>query len=865
MVQDNLSEVKLEVAERKSLDKIFEEVKDHDLVIVPEKEMADALNSRIEHAVLGDFSVTPKQLIYNKYNEEDFRQRIFIKLVEEKNMSWRQASYLLQNVLDCWKSTGRLDKIKEFKKFKGEEIETVLNVLKTTSNPFEEMEQYEISREKKVAVVQPEWLQDLEKQVLPEEYDVINIFSDKKTVLEEFKLFESSGQLIQSLKENIDRCGHQNTGIVVSKKSSYLPIIKSLFEAEGIPFISKDDLSADNDLRTLINLVRIGLSRKNVRVKDVRPIIEELDYKISRNKDNKSVSETEGLEEFKQFFNVLEYLEYREVIQKYNELAGRDLEKVQNLLKQLNMLNRTVSLESISNLEYFLDSFRVKDSETSEGVLIADPDDTSFIDRSAVFFIGISTEWTKEIETKPWKNREKLQQKNQESFNSLIQSGSKQIYMVQDMEMNRDITPCFHLHELSENSFSNFRELRSQKYEPEKSLEKNGFKKKKTVVKTKEIETLSQSRLNSLALSPRLYYFEKLVSDAEDKKIKKGDIFHDYAEFHINYPSFVEELGEDKIIKMMKDYMEPYVEELEFEKLETELRIGLRNIQNFLKNQEIQETDQKQYKKTREDKNFFSKKFNKPIKSKATEISFRDKELGAKGKIDLLVNETHMVDYKSGKKHNAKQIVEASNPETFENVDWPDFQPIMYLTYQRKQVPNKKLEFTFLNFLHNIEQVIKGEPKEEDNRTTITYHPETFDQKITELEVYEHLLKSSGKTSYQNKMLRKLGCPSFRKFFQKNRLEHYFSKQKLLNSQTAKDFKEYCIEEVGDYKYVKKGSEQTLKSLIDYRKTNYFKEDLDRFEQFLQQKIRELNRYKQERFPLKADPDNLPKRDMMLK
>jgi len=54
--------------------------------------------------------------------------------------------------------------------------------------------------------------------------------------------------------------------------------------------------------------------------------------------------------------------------------------------------------------------------------------------------------------------------------------------------------------------------------------------------------------LNSLALSPRLYYFEKLVSDGEDEKIEKGNIFHDYAEFYINHPEFVEGLANKKYL-----------------------------------------------------------------------------------------------------------------------------------------------------------------------------------------------------------------------------------------------------------------------------------------------------------------------------
>jgi len=60
--------------------------------------------------------------------------------------------------------------------------------------------------------------------------------------------------------------------------------------------------------------------------------------------------------------------------------------------------------------------------------------------------------------------------------------------------------------------------------------------------------------------------------------------------------------------------------------------------------------------------------------------------------------------------------------------------------------------------------MIDGNGELDDNTVTVTYFPSTFEDKISELEMYEYLLKNSGKTSYQGKMLRKLGCPEFREF-----------------------------------------------------------------------------------------------------
>lgn len=844
------------IQQRKSIDQLFEEVDGFDLVLTTEPSLADALNSRSESKV----AETPRRLVDEE--ESGFRREIFLELVEKKDMSWRQASYLLKNILDCWQQNGELNSIKQYERFEGEEIDRIIEVLREIENPYSVLENYEIDEEK-VAVINLDSFNELEKKIIPENFGEVEIFGEDNNEIEEFRVFESKRELVHSLKENIEKLGAKNTGVVMHPESPYQPLVESVFEAENIPFLSQTDLSEDNDLRTVISLIRVGLSRENVRVSDVKPIVEELDIFIPYGKDNMLISETNGLEDFKEFFNVLGYLEFGEILKKYTELTGRDVSKLRGVLDDLNMLEESISLETLGNLEYYLDSFELKESETSEGVLLADPREVSFVDRDIVFFIGMDADWTRETGDKPWGDKKEDEKNNLNSFTSLIQSGERQIYLVQDREMNQDITPCFHLNQILEVEFSTFRDLPHQRYRSEKEVKEKGFKKYSTNVEVEEVELISQSRLNSLALSPKLYYFEKMVSDAEDESLKKGNVFHDYAEFYINYPDFVEDLGKEKILDFMVNQVKPFIEDTEADKLRTELRLGLDNIHEFLVEHKVDERKHEGFEKTDSD-NVFAKEFEKPIDSNVTEMWFEDKELGAKGKVDLVLNEKHLVDYKSGRKYDAKDIVEGSNVELYEDVDWPDFQALMYLTYQRQYVPDEKLKFTFLNFLHNIEDVIDGDEDLDDNKVTVTYYPESFIEKVSELEMYEYLLKNSGKTSYQGKMLRKLGCPEFREFFKDREIENPFDEEELIDSDLADEFKQYAKEEVGDYKYVRKGCEQVLKSLVGFRRSNYFKEDLDRFEVFLNEKIEELNKYRRSSFPLDANADDMPKRDMMI-
>lgn len=855
----------MEIPKTASIDRIFEQVQDlknEGVVLTTDASLADALNSRLDEPVLGDFASTPRRIVQRPEMED--RQETFLRLVNEKCLGWKQSAYLLRNVVDCWQNTGEIEKIKDFNGFDSESVDVVIESLKETSTSFGAMEKYSTDEEfEDTAVVGLHSFNALDRKVLPEDFQEIDFFTDEKHELSSFKIFESAGEIVQSLTENIEKVGAENTAVVVHPESQYQAMIEASFQAEGISFLTQRTISEDDDLRNLVSLLRVGLSTKNVRVKDVRPVLDEMDASISRRKDNRLVSETSGLEDIQEFLNVLEFLDFQEVIRKLREMGGGEMGRVEAILQELDLLDREVSKESLSDLEFFLDSFDPALSETSNGVLFADPTSVSFVDRPVVFFIGMDSGWTRETGDRPWRDREVESAKNLKDFCAMIQSGQQQIFMVQDMEMNKEITPCFHLNELLDIEIESFTDLEHERVRPEGEKGKEGFKRKALELEKKDVEALSQSALNDLALSPRVYYFGRLTSDVEDENLEKGNVFHDYAEFYANYPEFVESLDTEKVLEVMMEYMKPYMDEYSLEQLETELLIGVKNISDFIDDQEVEETSFENYDRG-EDENIFAEYFDKKIKSGMTELSFMDEELGVKGKIDLVMNETHLVDYKSGRKKSAKDIVEASNVELYEESDWPDFQALMYLTFHRRQVPDERLKFTFLNFLDNISDTIDGKASKNDNKVTIEYIPQCFNEFMSSMEMYEHLLREKGRTSDASKVLKKLGCPDFREFFEPRELEAQFDKDKALDSGLAKDFQAFCEEEIGEYKYVRKGCKQIIEAFVDFRCSNFFREDLDAFEKFVDEKIGELNKYLESGFPLDAKPDELPDRDMIL-
>jgi len=850
----------------KNLDQVYEEVREYDLVITAEASTADSLKRRLEETKLGRFAVTPQRLAYgDELAEEDFKRDIFLKLVKEEGLRWKQASYLLRNAISCWKECGDLEKVKEHG-FTGEAMEKVIKILQNTDNPLKALENYRVPEDKNVAVLAPYQLNELDKKILPDDYEEIGLFLDDEQDLPEFKVFNSSNELIQALKESIEKVGPQNAGVVVDPSSGYQALLESALESSDIPYLKQQDLSEDEDLRTFLSLMRTGLSSKRVRVKDIRPVLQELNVPVSSVESEKFIEDLEEgrLQEFRDVFSMMQHLPFEEVVRKYEEFTGRHLGPVKSILSELDVEDEMVSEARINQIEYYLDSFAPSEDIEEDGVLFADPKKVSRVDRPAVFFVGMDTEWRQEPENLAWIDQEKREKENLKDFRSLLQSG-KPVFMVQDREMNEDIKPCFYLNELIDEDFQNFRQLPHRRVRPEETETETGFERQGLEIEQEEVEVLSQSSLNDFAMSPRYYYISKLVSDVDEEALEKGNLFHDYAEFYVNYPGFMDDKGDEEVISFMMNRIRPFADDLDLEKLETEFKVGLKNIREFIKNRDISREEIDGYEKKDRDENVFSEEYGKPVRSKITELWFKDKDLGGKGKIDFLQDQQNLIDYKSGRRKSEKKVVKKSKVALHGDEQYPNFQAPMYLAYHRKKNPGEKINFTFFHFLDNLGDEVTGKASNGDNVVTVTYYPEKFSKAVASNQAFELLIKDVAKSNDRRKTLEKLGCHQFKKFMEENEFPKTHDKKEVLASKFAEDFKAYAKKEVGDYKYVKNGVKSALKKLVEFHTENYFRDDIDLFEEFLEEKLEELNDYRGTRFPLDAKADNIPERDLIVK
>lgn len=856
----------MKIRKASKIDNLYEKVKNYDLVLTVEAPLADALNNRLESPKLGEFATTPKRLAYgtNRNRQIADERQLFIDVVKKTDIAWKQAFFLLENVLNCWKNTGELRKILDYDQFNNPITHKIIEIVRETYNVYKAMEDFKPDRDKSTAVIAPYQFNELDKKVLPDRYDVVEVFEDGNRELPRFKVFGRVTDILQTIKENVSKENVKDVGIVVSPDSGYTPLLRSLFRSEGIPFMLGRNFNEDNDLRTILYILKCGLSKRRLRLRDVQPILRSLDVAVSveHNREFLADLELKGLEELKNLLSEVEGSKFGEMIDRYEELTNAKAEKTQERFEEIGILEDPITEESVNRIEYYLDSFNIQMKRPEMGVLLASPKAVSFVDRPIVFYLGMDSKWEHKRRERLWIDQENFDEKNVKNFELLLQNGEQKYFLIRESKMGNKITPCLYFDEILDEEFDTFTDLPHEKYYGPTEEKEEAFEKEDYSIEVEPIKTISQSDLNKLVKCPREYFFSQVVPMENNEYLEMGSLFHDFAEFYVNNSEFVDKRGIEEFVELMSGEMKPFTDDFMLGILETRIRVGLENIIKFLKREGLERLELEDYDK-KSWGNFFADHYDRSVDEDNTEAWFENPEFGGRGKVDLVKNETHLLDYKSGKRISSRSIVKNSNVELYE--DKPNFQAILYLTHHRIFRPNEKLKFSFFYLLDNLEDVITGDGKLDKNIVNITYHPRYFADHIPKRETFKHLTEGVSKNNNRRKTLEKKGYSNYRKFFEEAELPHEYDKDKLTGSEFTQEYINYSQKIVGDYKYVEKGCESALRKLCDFRQRNYFKEDLDRFEEFLKDQLKNLNEYKKDRFPVgDAELDSLDNRDLIL-
>nr|WP_283102337.1 PD-(D/E)XK nuclease family protein [Haloplanus sp. XH21] len=810
--------------------------------------MASALNRRIDRPHLGSFAITPRRLAAGRREEAEDRIA-FLELVEQTDLDWKRGAYAIGNILQCWEHRGRLEAILDYDAYVDGATRQAVEYIAGLDTTSRRLTEYRIDGDQDIAVVGHDQLTQLERSILPDDYETYDTFGEREFDRPPFHIFDSATAIVDTVVDAVTESNADDVAVVLDRGSEFSALIESALEADDIPFYGGPGFIDDPDHRTFVQLLRAAHGGTETRVGEIRPLLSRLGISLDVEHDEKRLYELDDreLDWLVDFCGHIETRTFAEALGRFEDRVDRRLDGFRAELETLGIADTRATESAVDQLVFYLQSYEVPIDRDNEGVLLADAKSAAYVDRPVVFYLGLDEDWTHSAPRRPWVDQGPQYTRNIQQFQLLLQSGATQYYLVQDAKGGSPVTPCLYFEELLDEEFERFSDLDSATHAPRIDRSGDGFEKKPVEATTSQMSTISQSSLGTYVNSPRDHFFDRLVDDPDKDYFKEGNLFHDFAEFYVTHPEFVDEGVIDDVVEYMLAETRPFVRSVDEATRRTKYRAGVETIVAFF--DENTPVDGEFLTATSDwGSNVFAERFDRPIDSPITERWFENEDLGVKGKIDLVHSPSRLLDHKSGRRKSAAQIVKRSalDPPS----DSPNFQALLYLTHWRSQYPEQRLEFAFFHFLDTLDDVVAGEVDLDDTLTTVSYHPMPFEAHARSEAFFDELVEDGANDC--QKTLSQVDYEDYAAVFDETDLPDTTDSGELIDSAFGETLTARLKDRVGDYKYVESGCKQAMRQLARVRGRTFFEDDLDAFEAFVDERLGELNRRRAgvERFPI---------------
>lgn len=396
-----------------------------------------------------------------------------------------------------------------------------------------QLSNYRIDDGQDVAVICLDQFTRIERSILPEEYDSYDLFTDEEFEMPPFHIFDSPAEIVDALLDTVTEEKAENVAVVLDSGSEYSSLVESAFETAGIPFYGGPEFIDDPNHRAFLSLLRAGFRGSNTTVRDLRPLLSQLDVEVDTEHDEKrlDVIDMPELEWLEGLRARIREITLAEVLDEYEQRADVSLAAFRDELARLGISDEKVTSDRIDDLAFYLERYEVPVDRENEGILLADAKSSGYVDRPVVFYLGIDDGWTHSAPQRPWIDTERQFERDVSQFQLMLQSGEEQYYLVQDTSGGQPVTPCLYFSELLDEEFERFSDLPSVKHTRTLNDGSDGFERSEEVsVEPETVDTISQSSLNSYVNSPRDYLFGKLVDSPDKDYFEEGTLFHDFAE-----------------------------------------------------------------------------------------------------------------------------------------------------------------------------------------------------------------------------------------------------------------------------------------------------------------------------------------------
>ena len=445
----------------KSIDEIYREVRDYDLVITNDAALETALNARVDTVRMGTFAITPRHLAgdlsYCVLREREISDLELVAEVSRRTeLDFKYVYSEIQNFRDIRRYTSDVMKYITTKRSRRvyeayESLPTRERVMSAFDNTGELPD---ILRDKRTAVIGVELFDDLDKHFVPLDCDFIDIFHDDGGYdIPEIREVGNDRQLAENAVDLIDGEHAGDYAIVLKASSPIADAVRAALYRRRLPFVNSLNVRDLAQVRDYIGFLGYCMEYETVRVGQVKELFAALNgfFKPGREGFLLSKVPDEDLRDHARDFRDLmrtafyDGITFAEVMDRFCDNRARI--QVGIVINSLGLADKTVTPNRLSELRYAVDNVtELKHNEEipeneKTGVLIADCSNSVFVDKPVVIYLGMEQDWNIPVVGRRYVDAEDEAERNATRLEALLQQGSRRVYMVNSTKNGKKARP----------------------------------------------------------------------------------------------------------------------------------------------------------------------------------------------------------------------------------------------------------------------------------------------------------------------------------------------------------------------------------------------------------------------------------------
>ncbi len=696
----------------KSIDELYEEVSEYGLVITTDAALATALNARLDRAIVGHFAVTPKQIA--SYLGSRILGKPFLTELEVisavSDMTGLGLKYVhseVENIKEIRKYTMDVESNLHGNRAKRiyESYRELPTLDKIMGDFIPEENGNELYSDIPVAVIAEELFNDLDKHFIPIDHTPISIFKNADYSIDTIYELGNDRQIADNAVDMIDRDNPSDVAIVLNTASPIADAVRAALYRRNIPFINSLNVRDLSQIRDYLQFISLAMDFETIRVRNVKELFSNYQGFFPVGQDGFLLSKQDPGElkgKGPLLWETMRDIRDRtfgEVCEAICDSKSRI--QVSMMLNELKVFGTRIKESILNEIVYAVDnvnelkhSEQIPDEE-KKGVLLVDCNNSVYIDRPVVLYLGMEQDWNRPVVGKRYLDAEEETNNNVQKLTALIQQGSARYYFVNSTKGGKPARPSLLFDLVYGRPMGSFSDMCDNfvrgRWHEDSDGSMPSDPEMVPVADDCIHENFTKSSFNNYFACPRRFLFGQGLKTPEEKYTEFGNLIHAFAEYYVCYPQDVQDLGIDHFITLIGErysgLSSPMMEELDNDKIRKAMTSLVRYIDTLglpAAPLNIPLADKKH-------PNIFMVSMGKEMTSSMCESRLISKDYPIYGIADLLWNGI-ITDYKTSKPKSASNIAQGLTVDTRR----PEFQPVIYLALlQTLDVPGDEFRLFY--------------------------------------------------------------------------------------------------------------------------------------------------------------------------